>query len=105
MAFSIRITGVPREADDTTWTADAVSWWDPRALMPVPRFRPLERSPGFEDYVGVLSKDEASELARAFAGNAHPWQQAAADELELALDERDFRVVLVEIIEWSSGLD
>ena len=65
MAFSVKVQGIPRDHGDPVWSMDSVFWWPPGQLMKDERFRAVP-SPGYLDYVAVLSPEEARALASEF---------------------------------------
>ena len=77
MAFSIKIQGLPRDHGEPTWVDDMISWWPEHELMNDARFRKVA-SPGYLDYVAILTPLEARELAAAFADHALDHQRMPA---------------------------
>ncbi len=81
------------------------SWWDPRDLQNDPRF--TERvNDGYLDYEAVLTAEEAWEFNQKYAGKAYARQLDNVEELRKLLTEGsgDFDSVLVQVLEWESGL-
>jgi hypothetical protein len=104
MAYMVKLTAMTGQVPRPVWVREP-SWWQARELQTDPRFKERDAG-GFVDYEAVLTAEEASELNRKYAEHALSWQQEAAEELRLLLTEGsgDFDNVLVEVLEWESGL-
>lgn len=104
MAYMVKLTAVTGEVPRPAWVREP-SWWQTRELQTDPRFK-VRDADGFVDYEAMLTAEEAWELNQKYAERALSWQQEHVEELRILLTEGsgDFDGVLVQVLEWESGL-
>lgn len=104
MAFGVKVRGIPRDDAMPVWQVEAY-WWNARELREDPRFRLIE-SPGYQDYVAILTVKEAQTLHKYYIEEGpdelpeHWLDHFNRLEEGLAQDVIETRWVMVEVFEW-----
>jgi len=105
MAIGVALRGVPRDKEQPIWFVES-PWWTPNELMEDARFREVHEVPGYLDYVGVLTLEEALAMHERFReGGLDLWEHRVEfiDE-KLAAGIEVTCYVIVSVFEWESGL-
>jgi hypothetical protein len=105
MAFSLKITGIPRDSGMPVWTVDMPNWWNTAELKAELPFRTISED-GYIDEVVIISVHEARKLQNRFRSHADQFEASKVEKLDgfLAKSPPETRFILLNIYEWESGL-